>query len=434
MASVLRAKVLSKKHHYAEVTCDLPLDSKTARLSPEAFHLPEKDRSLPLGEVASTSQSAAWWSPGASDHMVPIADLQFLRDAFEWGGGFGMLQFGWLGDIIHSTHDMIFRIKNAPTKNQWYFGLDHFDKSCAIAWPVELVAVPSSGGAKYLEFLQPEEVCLLSVFDHAQVEASTVVWKSWLRQYQEFSKPAARAALARPAVRAFVSDGPGPLLQVAAREAFWSMKSPWLLELAQHLHIDVANPGSLCSTVSSLVMSILDIDEEASIPILQKRLAVNDITSLYSHHVMTLDDALECMDVNDAKKVRDEQKATEQFVEARSTYACDYVQRKRRLDDSKLAGKKAKAKPKAKAIALKDKFGEGVIPQAEAKKWLPEGSHIWKDRVRGAWNAHHPPRARISEPYDGDERAALLCILRRVWQQHSELTGNSMASCPYTFD
>ena len=77
---------------------------------------------------------------------------------------------------------------------------------------------------------------------------------------------------------------------------------------------------------------------------------------------------------------------------------------------------------------------EGVVPQATAKTFLPPGASIWKDRTRMAWNAHMPPRARISEPWGACEVVALSKILKRVWAQHLEIEGLDATHCPWDFD
>ena len=93
---------------------------------------------------------------------------------------------------------------------------------------------------------------------------------------------------------------------------------------------------------------------------------------------------------------------------------------------------KGKAKAKAKAVAAKPRLA-AHIEQTEARRWIPEGSSIWRSLTRGAWCAHVPPLRRISEPWvvHGCEQLALKTILVRMWAQHLELVGGDPSDCPF---
>ena len=58
---------------------DLALESKTSKLPAEAFTSRPERRSLPFGEIASTTQKTSWNSPGASNLTVRDADVALLR-------------------------------------------------------------------------------------------------------------------------------------------------------------------------------------------------------------------------------------------------------------------------------------------------------------------------------------------------------------------
>ena len=120
--------------------------------------------------------------------------------------------------------------------------------------------------------------------------------------------------------------------------------------------------------------------------------------------------------------------------EERDAFVAEYTGLRRRINDAAMAKAKAKAKPKAKPKARAKVEFRGEIPQAAARTYLPEHASIWKSPAfPPRWCAHVPPRARISEPYGGNEAMALALILRRVWAQHCELVGATMESTPFEF-
>ena len=72
----------------------------------------------------------------------------------------------------------------------------------------------------------------------------------------------------------------------------------------------------------------------------------------------------------------------------------------------------------------------------EAKNHLPpHGVSIWKVRKdKGAWAAHVEGRARISEPYAGNEDLALRRLLKRVWKQWCKKEAKTIEEvCPWDF-
>lgn len=434
MAAALRQEVLNKRHHHLPVSCDLNFESKTTRLAACAFKSDMGDRSLDFGRIVSASPSPPWWSPGPGDHMTPHADIQTLRDAVS-RGGFGLLEYAWSSEMFDASHKLLFRLPDVHAEDQWFYALGFFRNSSVIAWPCTLVRLRDSDSC-FVEFDQPGvEPILIGVFQVERVSACSVRWVSWAAQMKEFTRLGDRQQLATPAIRAFVDGKPEALCKVAAKKAFWSLKVPFLTTLANHLGLELSGCSSLCEVVFRMVQGVLGVDDLECANILSLRLARNDISATYSQQITNLDEAIDCMDAHDAKRVKEEQREVENERRERAVFVSEYGVRRRAIDDSRLAGRrKAKAKAKSAAAPTRPVF-EGVIPQSVAKGFLPVGASIWKDRTRGAWNAHVPPRARVSEPYADNEALALHRILRRAWLQHLEINGLDFpAHCPYEFD
>ena len=177
----------------------------------------------------------------------------------------------------------------------------------------------------------------------------------------------------------------------------------------------------------------MNLTDALALEVVGIRLGADDLDQFYAEKLLLADEALACMDQNDLKQFKDQQGAAEDAREARAAFVQDYQQARRRIDDSKMEGKAKKdKKPKQMAVTTAV-FGPGGIPQPTAKKYVLAGASIWKDKTHGGWCAHCPPRARISEPYDGDEAGALLVILKRLWGQHLELRALDWFSCPWVF-
>ena len=59
------------------------------------------------------------------------------------------------------------------------------------------------------------------------------------------------------------------------------------------------------------------------------------------------------------------------------------------------------------------------VPQAEIKRFLPLGAHIWRANKLGMWCFHNPPHKRDSvswSEFKGDSTKAAFHAVRKSWQ------------------
>lgn len=71
------------------------------------------------------------------------------------------------------------------------------------------------------------------------------------------------------------------------------------------------------------------------------------------------------------------------------------------------------------------------IEQSEAKLYIPEGGHIWRDRLGGAWCSHFPPFRRYSASFKKFGQAESLRLnIVDMWTKWCRVSGVSQASCP----
>ncbi len=375
MAAVLRAQTISKKHQYTDIVCDLPVDAKTVKLDGADFRPSVVNASLDFSVIVSSKQNTDWWSPGPGNHMVPIADLQMLKQAMSTSG-LEVVPDAWLGAFVDVQHRCILRVDGFHDEGLWMFGLGWFSDSACYGWPCKLVEVPGSAVRMVELSTAVKEPALFSIFDVAKVKACSVKWRSWLWQRQTLTHHDSLRFLLKPIPRLFVGDGPDDLMVIAAKSAFWKLDMSFLSKFGRHMHFDVGGSSTLCSMLSALIKSILTCNDEKVVEILSTRLAANDVSATCTKELMGLEEALDCMDINDVKKIHEEQSHHEAAASSRNVFVQEYAVLRRKVNDAKLAACKAKkAKPKAKATPAHLKL-EGVIPQAEAKLFLPAGASI----------------------------------------------------------
>ena len=85
----------------------------------------------------------------------------------------------------------------------------------------------------------------------------------------------------------------------------------FLCKLASHCLIDLGVVTGLCSVLFAMVQKILDATDEETLQVLAQRLAWNDIESRFTGHLLQVDEAIACVDQNDAKLITDQQKDAE---------------------------------------------------------------------------------------------------------------------------
>jgi hypothetical protein len=237
-------------------------------------------------------------------------------------------------------------------------------------------------------------------------------------------------------VHLFVNGAEDSLIVVAAHEAFFNMKISALGQIFAQVELiaPAECAGNLCLTVFNLVQMVLSCSDEVAIDIVAKRFASNDIGIAGMNACLDMDACLEVLDDQDARKIHQEQKEVETTLQELQLFEQDFVTRRRRINDAKLAAAKAAPKGKAKAKAKAKVTLPNDIAQTDAKIYIPPSSSIWRGRVKRCWNGHVPPRARISEPWADDEMASLHIILKRMWQQHIDLNGLTWLACPWKFE
>ena len=97
------------------------------------------------------------------------------------------------------------------------------------------------------------------------------------------------------------------LHKLCANEACWDLPRIFVANFAAALRVDLGVATNFCKQLIRFVQAVLEVSEEQAVIIVSKRLAINDIGAELSPGLLQVDEALECMDQNDAKVIRDEQ-------------------------------------------------------------------------------------------------------------------------------
>lgn len=239
-----------------------------------------------------------------------------------------------------------------------------------------------------------------------------------------------------PSVRLLSSSGPMSLARASAKKCFWRLDTSFLQKLRDHLPDIEPSPaeGGECDLLFNMVTGILKCSDLEGLDVLKQRLALNDTAALFASNLIEMDECLEVMDPRDVQKVHHDQEDAVTHQRSHALFSSDFRQKVVTIR-AKAAGPKPKAKAKGKAVAAPLRpHVAAEISHASAKTMLPKGCSIWRGLTKHTWNAHVPPRPRISEAWDGNQEASLTRILKRIWAQHLELEGKSWDDCPFVFD
>lgn len=240
--------------------------SASLRLSKDSFHPSKQNRTLPLDQIASHSQSPSWWSPSAQHANTNIADLQLLLQS-KARGSFRHADCAWLGCLCEAEHKIAIAVARPGGTLAWHFALGYLPGSCVVCWPAELCCFPGSS----FQWLRPLEslsrISLLAVLDAREMQAVSFEWRSPLWQYDLV--PGSRSMAL--SIRAVVTGSPRSLLEVAASQAFWSLPLSTLSRLASHHKIGIPPGASLFEAAYALTQGVLGSSDMETVEIVHKR-------------------------------------------------------------------------------------------------------------------------------------------------------------------
>ncbi|CAK0844083.1 unnamed protein product [Prorocentrum cordatum] len=448
MGMALANHLPSKRHRYVEVDDGVPASRKKARLSAEAFGKTPLKPSVDLGGIATTHAAAPYYSPKAVNLATPVGDLHLVRYCKEFCG------FSKLSNAVCSAASdclpFVLRRKDTdpPTKGStWYLGLGNFPNSAAIAWQIQLKAVPGHDDFWYVDPTNDNvEPVFLPMVDLDDFLVRPFEWRSpaWQRRHLKKAPPGWHKG-----VRMIVYAAEDiPLKTLAARECFWNWELSFLVWLAKMFGIPVrGHASSLLEVIVSLIMGILECSEDEALGIAKKRVAalVQDTVAL--DELLEIEEAEKVLTNDDIEKLHKEQKkyAARKGVQDDLVREFTVVQMSRRKAREEAEAKAAKKEKKDKKDK-KDKTDkkapppEPVAPTAlpigidhkDANKYKPPGSYIWRSFRGQAWQGRVPPAGIVSRSWQkyGGYNHALRELIKELWKVHCVLEGYDPRECP----
>ena len=235
----------------------------------------------------------------------------------------------------------------------------------------------------------------------------------------------------------------GTIAACLHQAAFWGWSKAVCEDWAGFWNLDTSGASNLMELLMLMVKHCLDPCTDArACEILGQRMANNDLSRTFTSALMEVEEAYQVLDQHDHKEMWDRQKQAQEEAKAFEQFREDWAQTRRR-HPGEHGGHAAAGKGRGRGRGGKGRGGRGgrggppplvlpsTIPQADAKRYIPPNSSIWRGLVNSTWNAHVPPLPRISESWKkGGEQAALVRILIRMWRHSNTLQGNDIHFCP----
>ena len=239
-----------------------------------------------------------------------------------------------------------------------------------------------------------------------------------------------------PAVRAFKEHEDDTVVRIATKAGWWSLSVTTLEKIGAYLGSPVSGGENLYDTLLQLTQVVLPgASDDELLSFLRHRLKRVKKQAAFSEELLSMDDALVCLDEADQAEVhrqqqeaKDKQKEGKKLKESFRKHACEV--RIKRATTAR--AKKAATKPTFRGPATPL---SGVMSQSEAKLRMPEGppkTYLWRANKPGAWLgrvADMPVISRNDSHYGG-EQFALRLVLQGVWVDWLNENGFEFDQCP----
>ena len=396
-----RKRLLTEVYGFSEVDpSSVPMPPlKKAKLPDNMFKATPQLNTVNLKGVVGTGPPE-WPTRSANIQWSSAADTLFVRN---------MLQLGMLDSLEDCWHTCLLQKQSLvkPPGGTWMWVLANLG-SQVVLWPAKETTY-----GKFAVYCHAD-----ACKDDVQVRP-VVSWDGWVARETEMKSPLGlAAALGKHApwppigATALATGKPMPLLEFAARHAFWQLKYVMLRKIAYaKLEMDTV-PDNLAELILALVIKILGCPRAAAMDIIQQR-AIS-VEELEEDKELLLSEEFESgVEQADMKDVRQYCVALEKECQEEVALGAALKQMKQHL-------------PKTVRRAAKVPEN-GLISMDVARSLAPPNSLITRDQFNGRWRAWWGKGlSRLSRSMSWGarlERDIVLDLLRWQWKLHEKYEG-----------
>jgi hypothetical protein len=386
---------LSENHNFTEVPweAELATVADTDKWSDTLFKPETKvgKTSMDLSQVTSKKPKESWptFTPGSISTVW--ADLVLLRHLFvtkTWAEAHN----SWLSCLL--PEGVLCR---HPTLAEPFFSLGSVQHLLAIGWPADMVIHNGT------YFYAPGKAALLG--DLVPLIVTGI--GGWEVQRVQWRGPIHGCITKRPATCPLGAEAQGawiPLVEAAAREAFYELGAAPLKRLMTFLHVPESGvPSTVAGKLEALVRHCLPFVSHSEVhDILAKRLTNREMDStdlLADPHLR------DCIDKGDWKHLDEfaasvEQERKDEAEIRAAVKKLSAVVASAIAAASSSAGAKASASGKKSAVRKIPPPPKGVdMSEDEARSYLPTGARLFKDIDNGRWRVSCPTWGNLSRSW-----------------------------------
>ena len=404
-------------------------DRSTAGLfSPNAKSTPASFR-----DIVSAKSSPPYTSLSPSMSIAPSEDRALHKhlkqtDAMHAGKN------SWLSVLGRGKRQLL----SHPTMfdGRWFISCGTAGGSCCLGVPVEEVL---GSDKAFLRVAQVDAIYFLPIYNLYTWKSMMFTWRSPLGARVRCGSWLATGLVLHPLA------APAPLVEMAAREAFFDIPKSGLLRIGAFLEADLDSKGTLATILVGLCVFVLGaLTEQEKLVILRKRLTRNDDMTAF----LQSEEAKDLLEKSDVHKL--EKEAAEEAAEEDPMASGGSIKHaiKALAAEMRLApGGRGKGGPRARGRG-RDSGARGSADGAkkprkyppslkldddfdikDIEELLPAGARIAADRLDQSWRlSAYGTRTTRSWGLYGQREAALL-LVKIAWDLALE-TGHEV-DCPW---
>lgn len=427
-AALTRDRLLEMRHNFLEVNppeFEKPFGKGHATLPKDMFKASVAQNDPPIRDCQGFASKTPWYTCSPNAYGTQFSDLSLLQEfrALEGHDSWSDVQHAWLGCLFNSPILVKRTDDEGEHDDSWYFTVGDTPGSACLLIPAEERYLGDDADASYFVPKVGSTMRSVAVTNPAKWVARSYKWRSPAWQCVNFPHLRCYTKAIFEGVRAFPDSSPIPLLKLCARNAFFSVPVVLMRKIANHLQVPgITASSSLFETTWCLCSHILGRQPEDILPTVAQRMATMMVRQApCAVECLGMDEGMQLLDRDEEKAMRDAQKDIKVEQNNVQTFALELMAKKKEITA-------AATKRRRKAPGLR--LPESTISQAEARVFVPEGAHIWRNLRDGGWAGHYPPYRRVSALWSiHGERGSMLVVLRALWRQFLQHAGRPESEC-----